>query len=180
MTTWVCADCGTTYDEKVSPCTHCASERIARLEDETEPVSNDQSRGTEIEWRCTECGATHIKNNPPCNRCGSMSFEVVYDNTQSPNENTERAETNTESRSITLRKLTAYGFGILAVVNFTGALLYVSIIPLLFFLVAVYVSLPPARRHLRHRFNIEISTAAAAVIYAFTTLLGNIIFIANL
>jgi DNA-directed RNA polymerase subunit RPC12/RpoP len=175
MTTWVCADCGTTYDEKTSPCKQCASERLARLEDDT---PTNTVRATNVEYRCTECGAAHTKNNPPCNRCGNMTLEAVYDNTD-PNDSgaAMTSDSDASPTSVTLRKIAAYAAGILGILNFTGGLIYIAIIPMLFHLVAIYSIFPPARRQLRQRFNIELSTPAAVTIYITTTLVGNIIFL---
>jgi len=170
MASWVCADCGATYSEKTTPCTECASERIARLTDDQIPDRVDS--GPDIEWECTECGETHIKNNPPCNRCGNMTFDPIAKTQATPSQDTADDTATNPTRAITMRTLVAWGFGILAILSLTGALFTISPIAFILYLAAVYVSFPPARRHLKRRFNVKFSTAAAATIYVITTILG--------
>lgn len=177
MVSWVCADCSTEYDEDVNFCTDCGSDRIANLDDS--PAV--QTTRADLEWRCTECKHRHMKNSPPCTKCGNMQLEAVDAQTSDaePAPQPDEDSLKESSRSITLRLLAAYGFGVLAILNFTAALVFVTIGPLVLHTAAVYAAFPPARRLLRRRWGVTISTPAAVVIYLVATLAGNLWFIAQ-
>ena len=179
MTKWICANCGARHESNNPPCQRCAHEQFARLEEDD---SSERIESTDrIEWECTECGTRHVRNNPPCNNCGNMTMETVY----LDEEESERQSGGSgypfsgseDSRKITLRLVAAYAFGILAILNFTGALIYLSVLPGILFIVAVFSVFPPARRSLERRFNIQLSTPAAVTIYAVATFAGNMIFL---
>lgn len=55
-----------------------------------------------------------------------------------------------------------------------------AIIPGILHLVAIYASFPPARRLIRRRWGITISTPAAVVIYSVATLVGNLWFLGQI
>lgn len=81
--TYLCADCGATYDKKDPPCRQCAGERFAIL-DTTDHVPDRIKGAIDLAWRCTGCGKTQVRNNPPCDACGTLEYEAVYDDAAEP------------------------------------------------------------------------------------------------
>lgn len=177
MATWICTACGGRYEKRNPPCKQCAGEEFALLEDQN---SHKIGETADIQWRCRECGRIHPRNSPPCNDCGNMMFEQIDPESAGDATDLDPATSSRGTQHITLRVIGAWGFGGLAVLNLLGAVLYILLVPILCMLLAVSVSLPPARRTVANRWGIEFSLPAAAAIYAVATLLGNYWFLAKL
>lgn len=159
MAEYICAGCGTAYDEKDPPCTQCAGERFARIEDD-DRVPDRVSGTVDIEWRCKSCSAIHVKNNPPCSRCGNMQYEAVYGGTGGEDPDTiDEPEVNTGPRRITGVKIVTYLFGLQAVA-WMVIVLWTSLVASGLFAVAGAFSMPITRRQTERRFNFELSTGA--------------------
>lgn len=186
MTTWICADCGARYDERDPPCTECAGEQFARLEEDPHEIESVEN----VSWECEQCGEPHPRNSPPCKRCGHMMFEQA-DSDQDADTETEPDSADVEqpktpifepsppeqtansSGSVRYRTVIAWLGGLLAAFNLLGAIRLGLIISGAWFVVALVVSLPPARQQVVARYDIDLTWLSAAVVYVVGIVCGN-------
>lgn len=159
--TYLCADCGATYDEKDPPCLQCASERFAILET-TDRIPERIEGAIDLAWRCTGCGTTHVRNNPPCGGCGTMEYEAVYDDTGQGvpvDAGSDAAGVSVGTRRITGVTIVAYLYGVLAVLLMVGYLT-TSVWGAAALGLSGLVAMPVVRRWANKQFGVEFSTGA--------------------
>lgn len=159
--TYLCADCGATYDEKDPPCLQCAGERFAILET-TDRVPDRIEGAIDLGWRCTGCGKRHVRNNPPCTKCGMLEYEAVYDDTGGdvPSDaGSDAAGVSVGARRITGVTIVAYLYGFLAVLLMFGYLTR-SVAGAAALGVSGLVAMPAVRRWIAKQFGVEFSTGA--------------------
>jgi hypothetical protein len=103
---------------------------------------------------------------------------VVESNTATnkTDEESEAVQDEYPSREITLPLILAYLGGLIAVLNFIGALVFFHL-SIVLFAVAIAVSLPPAKRRVERAADVSISTAASIVLYILATFIGNTWFV---
>lgn len=172
--TWICANCGAEHDSKNPPCTECAHEQFAKLEDSaTAPEEIDRTE--QVNFECVECGRLHQRNNPPCGDCGSMQLQPTQ-RTVGMDEDlggdvggSLRDESTDGVRKITAMKLFAYAYSAIMLLLSFG---YLGNIPgsSPFFFIAGAVSAPAARRRIERRWSVEFSTNAVVTLIGGATL----------
>lgn len=105
-----------------------------------------------------------------------MENSVAESNTNEANEDSEALQNKNPSREITLPLILAYLGGVIAVLNFIGALVFFHL-SIVLFAVAIAVSLPPVKRRVERAADVSISSAASIVLYLLATFIGNTWFI---
>ena len=169
---WICASCGERHKENNPPCTKCAGEQFARLEDDS-PQELEASET--IRWQCKNCERVHFKNSPPCKECGHMQFETIrlVNESGRPPATTDEQSQN---RQITVRGVIAYLFGFIAGaigllnVFFTGNFWGGSLIAL-----SAAIALPYSRRRIENRLGVSFSTGAVILLVTILYFAGNIL-----
>lgn len=172
--TWICANCGAEHDSNSPPCTECAHEQFAKLEDSaTAPEEIDRTNA--VNFECAECGRLHQRNNPPCTDCGSMQLQPThrtvdaYEGLRGDTEGSGRGEPANDVRKITAVKLFAYAYSAIMLLLSFG---YLGNIPSSspFFFIAGAVAAPAARHRIEHQCSIEFSTNAVLTLVGGATL----------
>lgn len=156
---WICASCGARHDANDQPCSECASEQFARLDD----TGPDRVTGVaHVEFECADCGRRHNRNNPPCKKCGGMNFRTIRgaDLDEAAIEGQDSVVDDVEAG---VKRIT----GTTVVAYLTGATLFLLAIGYTRFPIAAaafiaggLVATPVTRRWIGSRAGVEFSTGA--------------------